>query len=151
VHQATRIELDDEARFVGWDILCLGRPANAEAFLPGSLEVSLEVRRDGTPLLIDRLRVAGGADLRGAAGLRGHAVVATLLAVPATADDVGQLRALEVGSHGALGVTLIDGLLVARLLADDTAVAKDTLRAAWEALRPRVAGRRACPPRIWST
>jgi urease accessory protein len=151
VRQTTRVELDSEARFVGWDILCLGRPANAEAFQPGSLDVSLEVRRGGTPLLIDRLRVAGGADLRGAAGLRGHPVVATLLISPATPDDVGQLRALEVGGHGALGVTLLDGLLVARLLADDTAVAKGTLRAAWEALRPRVAGCHACPPRIWST
>jgi urease accessory protein len=152
--QQTRVELDPGACFAGWDLLCLGRPSNAEAFAPGRLDISLEVWRDGAPVLIDRLRVDDGSDLGGMAGLRGRPVSATLLATPATADDVQQLRELA-GAGGAggaeIGVTLLDDLLVARLLADDTAAAKDVLHSAWRMLRPGYGGRPAHPPRIWAT
>jgi len=151
VRQMTRIELDAGAAFAGWDILSLGRPANAEPFATGSLDACLEVWRDGVPVLVDRLRVANAEDLVSPAGLRGHAVVATLVATPATADDAQRLRALALAGRAELGVTLLDGLLVARLLADDTAVAKAAWRLAWEMLRPGFAGRPACPPRIWAT
>jgi urease accessory protein len=149
--QQTRVELDPGACFAGWDILCLGRPSNAEPFAPGRLDISLEVWRDGAPVLIDRLRVDDGGDLGGAAGLRGHPVSATLLATPASADNVQQLRDLAVAGRAEIGVTLLEDLLAARLLADDTAAAKAVLHSAWRMLRPGYAGRPAIPPRIWAT
>jgi len=149
--QQTRVELATGACFAGWDILCLGRPANAEPFTPGRLDISLEVWRDGTPVLIDRLRVDDDGDLGGAAGLRRHPVTATLLATPATVDDVQQLRELAFAGGTELGVTLLDDLLAARLLADDTAAAKEVLQTAWRMLRPGYGGRPAQLPRIWAT
>jgi urease accessory protein len=151
LRQETRIELAVDARFAGWEVLCLGRPANAEAFSRGMADVSLGVWRAGVPLLAERLRIDDGQGLSGPAGLRGHPVVATLLVTPATAEDVGELRELAAGCISPFGVTLIDGLLVARLLAEDTLVAKRLLQSAWQLLRPRFAGRRACVPRIWAT
>jgi len=84
-------------------------------------------------VLIDRLHVDDGGDLGGAAGLRGRPVSATLLATPATVDDVQQLRELAVAGRAEIGATLLDDLLVVRLLADDTAVAARCLAdpAAW--------------------
>lgn len=149
--QQTRVELATGACFAGWDILCLGRPANAEPFVPGRLDISLEVWRDGVPVLIDRLRVDDDGDLGGAAGLRRHPVTATLLATPATVDDVQQLRELAFAGGTDLGVTLVDDLLAARLLADDTAAAKEVLQTAWRMLRPGYGGRPAQLPRIWAT
>ena len=149
--QQTRVELATGACFAGWDILCLGRPANAEPFVPGRLDISLEVWRDGVPVLIDRLRVDDDGDLGGAAGLRRHPVTATLLATPATVDDVQQLRELAFAGGTELGVTLLDDLLAARLLADDTAAAKEVLQTAWRMLRPGYGGRPAQLPRIWAT
>jgi len=147
----TRVELATRACFAGWDILYLGRPANAEPFTPGRLDISLEVWRDGVPVLIDRLRVDDDGDLGGAAGLRRHPVTATLLATPATVDDVQQLRELAFAGGTELGVTLLDDLLAARLLADDTAAAKEVLQTAWRMLRPGYGGRPAQLPRIWAT
>lgn len=149
--QQTRVELDPGACFAGWDILCLGRPSIAEPFAPGRLDISLEVWRDGTPVLLERLRVDDGGDLGGAAGLRGHPVSATLLVTPATADDVQQLRELAVAGRAEIGVTLLDDLLAVRLLADDTAVAKNVMQDAWRLLRPGYAGLPAQLPRIWAT
>ena len=149
--QQTCIELATGACFAGWDILCLGRPANAEPFAPGRLDISLEVWRDGTPVLIDRLRVDDGGDLGGAAGPRGHPVSATLLVTPATADDVQQLRELAVAGRAEIGVTLLDDVLAVRLLADDTAVAKNVMQDAWRLLRLGYAGLPAQLPRIWAT
>jgi urease accessory protein len=151
LRQETRIDLAADARFAGWEVLCLGRPANAETFSRGMADVSLGVWRAGVPVLAERLRIEDGHGLRGPAGLRGYPVVATLLVTPATGEDVRELRELAAGCISPCGVTLLDGLLVARLLAEDTLVAKRLLQSAWQRLRPRFAGRHACPPRIWAT
>lgn len=151
VTQSTRIDLAANARFGGWDILCLGRPANAETFSDGSADVSLAVWREGVPLLVDRLRTKGTEGLVGAAGLRHYPVVATLLVTPASAEDTRRVREIALPGAGEFGATLLDGLLVVRVLAEDTLAARRILQSAWHTLRPRFAGRQPCPPRIWAT
>ena len=43
VRLETHVELDPQARFIGWDILCLGRPANQERFTRGFCRQKLEL------------------------------------------------------------------------------------------------------------
>src|SRR5262245_47867081 len=38
----TQVHLQGTSRFLGWEILCLGRPANAERFLHGDLHQDFE-------------------------------------------------------------------------------------------------------------
>jgi len=78
----TAIELDAASLCLGWEMICLGRPAAGEAFTHGSVRQSLNVTRQGRPLLHELLRLEGGDDLQGGAfGLDGMAVAATLFAV----------------------------------------------------------------------
>src|SRR5689334_6183208 len=89
VRTATRIHLESESRFIGWEIGCLGLPARAERFDSGTLATDLELWNDAGPLFIDRLRLQGTSAARDAAwGLAGQEAVGTLLATPATAADV---------------------------------------------------------------
>ena len=78
----TSVELDAASACIGWEMVCLGRPAAGETFTSGSVRQSLCVSREGVPLLHEVLRLEGGDALQlGACGLGGHAVSATLFAV----------------------------------------------------------------------
>jgi urease accessory protein len=150
VRTATRIRLEGAARFIGWEIACLGLPARAERFDAGRLALDLELWRDD-PVFIDRLRLAGSdAALRATWGLAGQEAVGTMLATPATPAEVDAVRALTEPWPLA-GVTLVDGVLVLRALAPQAAPLRELFIAAWRVLRPAILGRPAHAPRIWST
>jgi urease gamma subunit len=79
----TRIDLQGDACFIGWEMLCLGRPAADEIFTTGECWPTLELWRDGEPLYLESNRYArrrSGAGRR--LGLQGQPVSATLLSTP---------------------------------------------------------------------
>jgi len=147
----TSVEIEGAGRFVGWEVLCVGRPASGEAFTRGEVEQRLEVFRDGVPLLVERAKIAGGAPVLHAGwGMRGATVVGTLVATVDGKEAVAAARrALE--SFPTASVTSLAGVTVVRTLGDGAEAARMALCAAWRALRPLVTGREACEPRIWST
>jgi urease accessory protein len=149
---ATRIELAGAARFIGWELGVLGRPVNGERFDAGSVELRLELWRDGKPLLIERLPVKGGDGLlESRAGLRGFPLAATLLATPATPAHLEAARAaLPELEEELCALTLVDGLLIGRYLGRQAERARRCFIPVWRALRPMLLGRAAEPPRIWS-
>jgi urease accessory protein len=150
----TRVELAQEGIFLGWEILCLGRPACGERFTHGELRLELELFRDGRPLWLERVRIEGRAPVLDAAwGFAGRPVSGTLLCSKAGEGLVAAVRdAVQVdGSGEAFAVTCLDGLLVCRYLGSHTERARQRLGAAWQVLRPAVLGREAHVPRIWYT
>lgn len=146
VRSVTRIELAARARFIGWEIACLGLPARKQPFDHGELRLHLELWEAGAPLLIDRLRISG--DTRW--GLGGHESIGTLLAYPATRGMVDAIRTLQP-PHVELGITLVDKVLVCRALAAQAEPIKRAFIEAWKTLRPLLLDRPAAPPRIWAT
>ncbi|AOV15944.1 hypothetical protein BJI67_01620 [Acidihalobacter aeolianus] len=151
----TRVELTGDARYFGWEVVCLGRPAAGTGFGEGHWRQHLEVRVDGRPVLIERLALdAGDALLEAAWGLQGQGVSATLVA--AGSGACGHLDSLhEAGlgtpARGFGGLTETGGLLVGRFLGAEGADARQWFEALWCWLRPRICGVPACPPRIWRT
>jgi urease accessory protein len=157
-HLDTRVELAAGARHIGWELLCLGRPAAGETFAAGEVLQTLELRQDGRPLLHERARYVGGAALLDAAwGLGGRPVTATLWAVAPRAGlgrtmlDAARAGLPEPPRGGLAAVTELNGVVVARCLAVHAEQARRWLQGVWALLRPAVLGRDACPPRIWST
>lgn len=151
VRSTTRIEVTSRAKFIGWEIACLGLPARQQPFDAGDLRLHLELWGDGSPLLIDRLRISG-ADHQGGSrwGLGGHDAVGTLLVYPATAAMVDAARSLQQPGV-ELGVTLVDEVLVCRALAAQGEPIKRAFIAGWQTLRPQLLDRPAVLPRIWAT
>ena len=92
----TSVELDNASACIGWEMICLGRPAANESFTHGSVRQSLILTREGLPLLHEVLRFEGGDALQKCAcGLGDQAVSATLFAVGRGADGGQDLAALE--------------------------------------------------------
>lgn len=153
---STRVELAHDARFLGWEIVCLGRPVNHETFTRGAWQQRLEVWRDDAPLFIDRSEILGNAPvLTQQWGWAGYSVsgvlVCTTLDLPR--ELLEKLReACAARQHdGVFAATLLRGVLVCRYLGHHAQHARTCLQRAWEILRPALLGKSACAPRIWNT
>ncbi len=148
----TTVNLDGTGQFLGWEIHCLGRPVLAERFDTGRVVFRLALRREGRPLLLERLVVEKAADLDSPTGLRGLPVVGTLVATGADDSVVRVARtAVSERTDVTFGITRVDDVLLARCLGNSTEGARKLLIAVWEAIRPLLLGRSACAPRIWAT
>lgn len=152
----TEVELTGDATFIGWEINCLGRPAIGERFDNGSALFRFSLMRDGLPLLHERLAIESVKELDAAAGLRGQPVIASLYAT--TRDSAREESLIEqvrdlIPEHNRrqLGITRVDGLLIARYLGDSTETARGLFTKIWQALRPAILHRSPSVPRIWNT
>jgi len=148
----TEVRLAAGARFIGWEILCLGRIGSGERFARGACRLQTSLQRDGKALWFERGRIEGGGPLlESQVGLAGAPVCATLLAVAADLDALLPRCRGARPESGAGAVTLLPGVLVARYLGSSSECAKRYFTQLWRVLRPAVAGREAAEPRIWST
>lgn len=159
VFDASKIELElaidlvDDARFLGWDVVCLGRTAAGERFDRGALRQRLTLTRDGTPTFAERVVLHGGAPLlTSPVGLQGNPVFGTFLAAApivthAMLESCRQV--LPMAGEGA--VTRLPGVLIARYRGASAAAARQYFVELWRKLRPALALRAAVPPRIWAT
>jgi urease accessory protein len=152
LRMSTDVDLQGDARFIGWEMHSLGRPVIGERFDTGAADMGFSLYRDGRRLLADRLRVRGGRGLNGPSGLRGFPVYGTFVASGADAQALEAARELLPGQSGLpVAATLIDNLLVVRCLGPGVEPLDRIFRTLWRVLRPRSMGRNACPPRIWAT
>ena len=146
----TQVQLAPGARFIGWEILCLGRPSSGESFDHGRCRQRFELWRDDQPLLIDRSLLSGDDELLHAQwGLQGQPVVATMLATPATTEMRDVAR--DAVDNQGFSATLLDDVLVCRFLGKQGAQARQVFTQAWAAIRPLMLERPACEPRVWAT
>lgn len=149
----TEVHLDADARFLGWEVVCLGRPAANERFERGSLWLSFTVHAADEAIFIERGRIDGGSAIgAGAWGLGGFAAFGTLVATvdhPRAALDSTREA---LAPHATAAATLLDtthgALLVVRALGPDGTQVRHVLEAArhrvrddWQ--RPRI------DPGIW--
>ena len=140
---STEVRLAEDARYLGWEILCLGRSGSGERFSRGTIKLATAIRRQRKLIWLERGRIEGGGKLmQSEAGLGGHTVCGTLIAA---APGIAPRRA------EGLAVTALPGVLVARYLGDSSEEAKQAFSRLWAALRPALLGREAHEPRIWRT
>ncbi|HEV7817433.1 MAG TPA: urease accessory protein UreD [Janthinobacterium sp.] len=145
-----------DARYIGCEILCLGRRASGESFSAGKITQRTQIRRDGKIIWWEQGALAGGgAMLASPLGMHGQSVCATLVAagqaVPAALMDAMRAALADFGAGAACGATQLKGVLVARYLGHDSEAARRAMLAVWMLLRPHLLGREARIPRIWNT
>jgi urease accessory protein len=153
LNMATRVELAADARFIGWEVLCLGRPAANESYSTGACRQRFELWRDGEPILVERALLQGESPMLAAPwGLAGRSVTGTMVA---TSAGKVQLELVREAVHGRdddlFSATLLGDVLLCRFLGRQAEAARECFAAAWTAIRPSLLQRQACVPRIWNT
>jgi len=150
----TSIELEEGASFLGWEILCLGRPAAGEGFSRGRISQRLEVWRERQPLYLDRLLVAAEEPtIASAWGLGGYPVVGTMILAGGPEGLVSLVRESTNSdfAHGlGLGATELEGATVVRYVGPSVRDCWRAFLTIWTTVRPMFCGRPAVPPRIWA-
>ena len=152
---ATRLSVDlaGDARFIGWDVITLGRTESHESFSAGTLRQRVELSRDGALIWCERTAIDGGSRaLQSASILNSAPVFGTFLAAGAVlhAQMLTDCRAVKCAS-GEGAVTRLPEVFVARYRGDSAHAARAYFATLWTLLRPMFAGRDAVPPRIWNT
>jgi urease accessory protein len=156
-HMETRVALAADSRYIGWDILCLGRAAAGERFANGRFDLFYRVDRGSKPIWLERGGFAGNDPmLASPAGWAGHTVCGTLLCTfpelsQKTAALLESLRSIAPNDGAGHAITALPDLLVARYLGDSSEAARLWFAALWAVLRPACCGRPAILPRIWNT
>jgi len=149
------VDLTGSARFLGFEVLCLGRTASGERFERGSIRRQTNVRCDGRLVRSERTCLGGGDPfITSALGFQGRTVAATLLLAgvmpePAVLDACRAVRPVEAGAR--VGITALPRVVAASYLGDSSEKASQYLRALWQILRPAHLGRAAKTPRLWNT
>src|SRR5687768_1478429 len=104
------IRLASGARYIGWEIVCLGRTGSGERFSRGKLGLRASVFRDQRLVWLERGMIDGGGRiLASPAGLGGNTVFGTFCATLDSADLLPECRNIAPS-------TQLPGLLVARYL-----------------------------------
>lgn len=154
----TRVNIQGNGLFIGWEITCLGRPEAQAFFNEGRLKQSLLVYQDGQPLFLDRLILnADDGVMQSHVGLQRKQAFATCIINRELAtSDFDQLVALQeqLNRHTHteyLAVTQKPGVLIIRVLGDRAEPIRAMLEKVWALLRPVVYERESCIPRIWNT
>jgi urease accessory protein len=153
LHRRTTFDVVAGARCVAAEMVVFGRVERGESFTRGSLFDRRQVSRDGRLVWVDSLALDGdiAAALARPAGFAGARAIAGALYI---ADDAGELldraRDHAVGAPCRAGVTLVNGILVARFLDPDAVRVRQGLSGYLGFLRHAAAGLPATMPRVWS-
>jgi urease accessory protein len=150
---ATRVRLSERSKFIGWEIVCYGRPASGLKYASGRAHQDFELWLNDVPLVLDHLRLNGASDsMQARFGLAGHTVLGTMFAYPADDALLELARTVSLTQGAAhLACTKVDAVLVCRAVGSQADAVRRALVSVWGLIRPHLTGRTATPPRIWST
>ncbi|MDR6634978.1 urease accessory protein [Phyllobacterium sp. 1468] len=150
----TRVTLQAGSIYVGWDFICLGRPAADERFETGKLRQRIEIVRDGKPIWFEQLHLPSGSAIQYASyALAGQPTWGTMVYASPAAEDAAERVRDAVGSRGdrVFSVSQLEQVVVCRYLGPRVSEGKALFARAWNTLRTSCQGKVANTPRIWAT
>jgi urease accessory protein len=151
VERRIAAEIASTGRLLAAEMLVFGRRARGEALRTGLLRESWRLRRDGRLVWADALRLDHDipARLDAAAGFGGAEAVATAAYLGADAErHLPLARALVMAAPCRAGATLVNGILLSRLLGPAAALRR-ALAQLIAGLREAAAGLAPALPRLW--
>lgn len=154
LRQQTRIDLAENAIWIGWEITRLGRSARGERFQTGQWRSHTEVWRGSQPLWIDRQYVEGGGEMLDSShGLSGYPVIGSFAMIgrPVDSNLMERLRQLwlEQSASGEAGTTRLPQGLLCRYRGSSSVEARRWFVTVWDQVRLILLNRAPCHPRVW--
>jgi urease accessory protein len=144
---------------IGWDVTVLGRRASGELWSQGEVRIGSKVQYGGRTLWIEAAHLNACSPLRHThVGLDQLNIMGTLWAVGegathALAEQLAQTLPCE--STLRSGVSFLgnpgEGMLLLRVLGNETEAVRRLLVSVWTALREPLHGVAAKPLRLWAT
>ncbi|PSJ17915.1 urease accessory protein UreD [Nitrosomonas supralitoralis] len=153
-HQVT---LEEDALYVGCEILCFGRTAFGETFNSGQIKQRTRILRNGKMIWLEQIRLQGESSaMSGALTLSGKTVCATLIltgkTIPQPLIDLAREEAAKITKDvGQIGISQLKSIVAVRYLGNSSEVARHVMLRVWGLFRPEMLGRAEIVPRMWNT
>lgn len=154
--QDIRINLAENANFIGWEITRFGRSARGEKFLQGNWRNNTEIWQQGKPLWIDRQWLPGSEEVfHSPHALNGQPIVGTFIYIgqAVSPEFIEKTRTLEetqyISSLHLFGVSRLEHGFLCRYRGSSTSLVRNWFTAVWQLLRQSFLGRSDCIPRVW--
>lgn len=150
---AADIALAADATLACWDIVCLGRQAQQEAWQNGLYQLNQRISRQGKLIWNERANMRADALVKASrVGLRDAAVFGSFL-VCAGAVPAHILQACReiVVPAAHVGITALPEVLCIRYVGNASQQARQYFEQCWQLLRPWYYQKEAVRPRIWNT
>ncbi len=150
----TRIALAATARLLAAEIVVFGRTARGEAFAAGRYADRWRIWRGGRLVWADALGTGSppGPALAHPAGFGGAVAIATLVhAGPEAPSLLAPARAWLEALPMRAGVTLVNGVLIARILGTNSQHLRSAVAQIWGNIRHAAVNLPAAVPRSWYT
>lgn len=153
-HQVT---LEDDAVYVGCEILCFGRTASGETFDSGQIKQRTSIRRNNKMIWFEQIRLLGESSaMNSSLALSGKTVCASLIlagkVIPQPLIDLAREEAERITNGvGQVGISQLKSIVVARYLGNSSEVARRVMLCIWGLFRPEILGRAGIVPRMWNT
>ena len=148
-HQVT---LEEDAIYVGCEILCFGRTASGETFNSGQIKQRTSIRRNDKLIWLEQIRLLGESSaMSGSLALSGKTVCASLIltgkVIPQPLIDLAREEAEKITKGvGQVGISQLKSIVVARYLGDSSEVARHVMLCIWGLFRPEILGRAGMVP-----
>ena len=157
--QAVAVEVDRGGCFIGWEALVRGRTAMGERYASGDIEQTLAIAIGQAPAWHERLGAAADDRLFDSPlGWDGRLSAASVWCCAPAVEEPrlrelrDRWRALLVAAMPGGGATIpVPGMLIAKLLCDDSEILMARCRDLWRAARIFLEGDAGSLPRIWHT
>ena len=150
----TRVNLEKDSNFIGWDIVCFGRPGANEIFDIGCIKTNFELWRNDLPIWLDKglfsSQGKGNSIFTSNWGLNSSPVMATFIATSCT-QQLSESLPKQSLTKGHCSITLVEDILVCRYIGSCTQEARNYFISIWSKVRPALLDRSPCPPRVWNT
>lgn len=150
------LNLTGDARFIGWELFCLGRPASDLPFEQGWFRQQMNVHHNGELILFEKQDLdANSATANSRWGFNGLPVSGTFIACGFDQEPVALIKALrekiQPPEGSCFSLTWRMGVLIGRYLGHNTEHARACFTQLWEGVRPALIEREVSIPRIWMT
>jgi urease accessory protein len=149
----TRAAVAPRGRLLACETVVFGRGARGERFASGLYHDGWRLSRDGRLIWADALRLEGDclAQLDSPMAFAGAAALATVLYLaPDAAELLPSAQRLTEAARSRAGVTLVNGLLLARFMGKVPSLVRADLVHYVAQLRHAAAGLPPVAPRLWS-
>lgn len=151
---SAEINLAQDAKYTGWEILCFGRQASREQWQSGQLQQRLVIRREQKMIWQERAVLKPDSRVMASmAGLCGQVVSGSFVVAAGLLPQtlLAECRLVTVESGAQVAVTALPEIFAARYIGRSSQSARHYFEALWHILRPWYANRPASRPRIWNT
>ncbi|WP_295624485.1 urease accessory protein UreD [uncultured Nitrosomonas sp.] len=152
-----QVILEDDAIYVGCEILCFGRTAYGETFNSGQIKQRTSIQRNGKMIWLEQIRLLGESSaMSGPLTLSGKTVCATLIltgkVLPQSLIDFAREEAMIVTKGvGQVGISQLKSVISVRYLGDSSEIARHVMLRVWGLFRPEILGCAGIVPRMWNT